>query len=579
MLVYADHDRVEDPRAALGRIANAVLPLDAQPPSLERHSALVSLFIEAGELAQGLADQAFEANGEDDETPIDVAATALLMALARSVASSWDSGFQRVDTGPVTAMAAALTAQPLPSAIRMRRSEGYAFYALYPEGYLEAARHLSAIFSGPVIVIGVRSIGTGLAAIAATALKAAPPATLRPTGHPFRRELRISSRLEATLLADRAASYVIVDEGPGLSGSSFGAVADWLEARGVPRARIAFLPGHDGDLGPQACPSHRQRWAEAVRPSVPFDTLFRRPGGLAPPLERWFEDLLGPPVAPLQDMSGGGWRTLLHSVPAAWPPVLAWQERRKFLLRTTSGCWRLKFIGLGRSGADKLERARALHRAGFSPEPVTLRHGILVEIWLEKACPLSTATPDALRRLADYLIFRARHFPANGNSGARLTELLEMARVNVAEALGKPAAASLDRWPPEILGPLQARVRPIVTDHRLHRWEWLRTADGRLIKTDALDHASAHDLIGCQDVAWDVAGGIIEFGLSAADTAWLCDTIALEIPLNLDLVSFCIPCYLAFQIGYWSFAAPSEAAAMAQSRYKAEWKRRIEQPP
>ncbi|PWC31071.1 hypothetical protein [Azospirillum sp. TSO35-2] len=579
MLVYGDLERCEDPRRRIALITDGLGGVDTAQQPLERHGALVTLFIAAAELAQGLADREFESSGEDDRTAVQDAAMAVVMTFARRVATSWASlasaGTAAIDpVEPVREALERLSALPLPATVRMRRAEGYAFYSLYPEAYLESARRLPSRIAERAVVIGLRSIGTGLAAMAAVALDAGPPVTLRPTGHPFRRELRVSPRLRAELLADRTAAYVIVDEGPGLSGSSFGAVADWLEAQGVPADRIAFLPGHGGDLGPQASERHRRRWAAARRPVVPFDALALGPDGPVPPLERWFEDRLGPPLTPLRDLSGGGWRAMRSDEPAAWPPTHPQQERRKFLLRTASGSWLLKFVGLGQAGTDALVRARALFEAGFTAEPMALRHGILAERWLEGARPLTETTTDAIDRLAGYLAFRARSFPAPPASGAGLSDLLAMARTNIAEALGEAATMPLERWTPERLDRLAAGVRRVVTDNRLHRWEWLRLPDGRLLKTDALDHAAAHDLIGCQDIAWDVAGAIVEWELSAQQAAALCEAVGRATPLDRRLVAFCLPCYLAFQIGYWSFAAAFDAGAAAwRDRCVARWRR------
>lgn len=567
MLVYGDRDRVEDPRVVVVRIAAAYRKAAVERDGLSRHAMLVALFIEAAELAQGLADVEFAATGEDDCTPCRDAAMAVVMELARAVARSW-RGEPQPAASALAAGLETLSAQPLPDAARIRRPEGYAIYGLYPEVYLEAAARLSPDLPAPVVVIGLRSIGTGLAAMAAVALNAAPPVTLRPIGHPFHRNIRVSARLRAALLADPGASYVIVDEGPGLSGSSFGAVADWLEAAGVPPRRVAFLPSHGGDPGPCSSDRHRRRWAEAVRPVVGFDEMAHTAHGPVPPLGRWFEDTLGPAVAPLRDLSGGAWRTASVDVAAdvavEWPPVHARQERRKFLLRTASGSWLLKFAGLGRLGEAKLDRARALHRAGFTAEPVALRHGFLAERWLDGAQPPSTMSPG---RLADYLLFRAQRFPADRDAGASLPDLLAMARVNIGEALGAAATASLDRWTPDMLRELDAGVRRVVTDNRLHIWEWLHTTDGRLLKTDSLDHADAHDLIGCQDIAWDVAGAIVEFGLAAAEADRLCGAVAA----SKRLVAFHLPCYLAFQIGYWSFASSDAGAASMRRFYEKVW--------
>ncbi|OYD82096.1 hypothetical protein [Azospirillum brasilense] len=572
MLVYGDHDRVEDPRVVVTRIATTHRAAAAKPDGLDRHAMLVSLFIEAAELAQGLADGEFAAVGEDDCTPCRDAAMAVVMELARAVALSWRGAAQPAASA-LAAGLETLSAQLLPETVRARRPEGYALYGVYPETYLEAAARLTPNLSAPVIVIGLRSIGTGLAAMAAVALNAAPPVTLRPVGHPFHRTVRVSARLRTALLADADASYVIVDEGPGLSGSSFGAVADWLEAAGVPSRRIAFLPSHGGEAGSHSSDRHRRRWAEAVRPAVGFDELAHAAHGPVPPLERWFEDTLGPAVAPLRDLSGGAWRTAAAVVVADavvdWPPVHAQQERRKFLLRTASGSWLLKFAGLGREGEGKLDRARALHQAGFTTEPMALRYGFLAERWLDGAQPPSTVPPE---RLADYLQFRARRFPAERDTGASLPDLLAMARVNIGEALGTAATASLDRWTPVILRELDAGVRRVVTDNRLHIWEWLRTTDGRVLKTDALDHAGAHDLIGRQDIAWDVAGAIVEFGLPAAEADRLCGAVAA----SKRLVAFYLSCYPAFQIGYWSFASSGAGTVSMRRFYEKAWKRQAD---
>lgn len=579
MLVYGDRDTCGTPRRIIAGLKQGLAGADRLAPGAERHGALVTLFIEAAELAQGLADSEFHSVGEDDSTPVQQAAMAVVTDLAHRVAWSWRSLERRNATTPLDPRPLdSLAALPLPELIRMRRAEGHAFYSLYPEAYLEAAARLSPRFTDAPVVIGLRSIGTGLAALAAVALKSRPPITLRPVGHPFRRELRISNRLRAAMLADPKAHYVIADEGPGLSGSSFGAVADWLESQGVGADRIAFLPGHGGDLGPQASEPHRRRWAAAARPVVDFESLFRAGEGPFPPLERWFEDLLGPALAPLEDLSGGAWRRLHDSTLAL--PANPRQERRKYLLRTGSGPWLLKFAGLGPAGDGVLHRASALHAAGFTAEPAGLRHGFLAERWLEDARPLThpqtQITPDSVNRLAGYLAFRARHLPAPPDSGAALPDLLTMARTNVAEALDPDAAAALDHWTPDRLAGLESAVRRVVTDNRLHRWEWLRLPDGRLMKADALDHAAAHDLIGCQDIAWDVAGGIVEFDLSDARSGALCLAVDAAVGLDRRLLEFLLPCYIAFQIGYWTFAMGSDPSAAAECRrYEDQWRRRV----
>jgi len=243
----------------------------------------------------------------------------VVVALARAVTASWTTGVR----GPCSAAAelAALEAHHLPDTIECRRAEGYAFYALYPEAYLAAAQAAPA---APRHVIGIRSIGVGLAAIVAVATGAALPATVRPRGDPFRRRVEVDPALLAEWLSDGAARLAIVDEGPGLSGSSFGAALDVLECAGVARDRIECFPGHAGELGPAASAPHRERWRQLSRHVVDVDALLLRDGTLA----RWIGDLVGTVLGPLEDLSAGAWRGRRFPSRSDWPPAVRHQERR-----------------------------------------------------------------------------------------------------------------------------------------------------------------------------------------------------------------------------------------------------------
>lgn len=150
-----------------------------------------------------------------------------------------------------------------------------------------------------------------------------------------------------------------------------------------------------------------------------------------------------------------------------------------------------------------------------------------------------------------------------------------MARTNAGEALGADAA-SLDRWL-AVLPRLRGISCPIETDNRLHVWEWIRTQDGRLLKTDALDHHAGHDLVGCQDIAWDLAGASVEFELSQSELSSLINAVERNSARNVDtdLLAFSQACYPAFQLGYYQLAASfaeTEPEAMraekAVSRYR-----------
>ena len=557
MIVYGDRSRLEDPQGKLGRITARAGDAAALPPGLDRHAALVDAFVEAGELLQGVADAAFEARGVDDASPAQDAAMALLLMLADAVRRSWDGGLAAPPPdlgGPAEDLARC----DLPAEVRVRTSEGHAFYGVYPEAYALAAARTG--LARPPVAVGLRSIGTGLAAMVATGAGSTTTATLRPHGDPFARRVRIGPGLRARLLADADADYVIVDEGPGLSGSSFMAATDWLEAAGVAPDRITCLAGHDRGPGGQASERTRRRWAAGR-------VVAASSGDVAERVLSSLEDLVGRAEQPPQDLSAGAWRAL-RPAPAPSAPAL---ERRKWLLRTSRGVFLARFAGLGRLGRDKLARAQRLHEAGFAPEPAGLRHGLLVERWVEGR-PVDPDGSDRGRLLdavGRYLGFRARAFPATHQDGASARQLVDMVERNAGLTLGTDAGARA-RSLAAALAPAARRARPAHIDGRLHAWEWIAAGD-RLVKTDAVDHSVGHDLVGCQDIAWDVAGAVVELDLDEGETRRLCAVVEREAgrPVDAGLLELFGLCYPAFQLGLWSFGEDHDRAVRnVRQRYE-----------
>src|SRR5215217_2756337 len=163
MLVYGDGTRLEAAPEKLTEVARSIEAAWRGAAGLARHADLVAVFIAAGELAQGVSDAAFAVRKADARSAAGNAAMRLLIALARGIARSWSSGFRELGEAPAPLLEA-LTAAVLPEVLEISRPEGYAFYALYPEGYIQAARACSGL---PLTIVGLRSIGTGLAAAVA----------------------------------------------------------------------------------------------------------------------------------------------------------------------------------------------------------------------------------------------------------------------------------------------------------------------------------------------------------------------------------------------------------------------------
>lgn len=554
MLVYGDHCENADPKQRAREIDRLLETIETMPPGLQRHARIVSALVEAGQLLQGLADWAFDREQVDRRSEATDGLAAALQAIAGALCSSWHSGFRELLQLP------RVQAHPdWPCAVQLRSPEGFAYYALYPEAYIEAARRLKLVASPRVIAI--RSIGTSLGAVVAAAVGAAVPVTVRPFGEAFDRRIKIGPELERELFSGQF-HYVIVDEGPGQSGSSFGAVSDWLANRGVPVERIAVLPSHVGAPG-AAATEQRRRWWSSVQHQV-GDFGERWPELVA----LWSSDIIGVLDEAPKDVSGGAWRELRYGSGRQWPPVVPAWERRKFLLRAQGEAFVAKFAGLGRAGEDKLAIARTLHRDGLVPEPIGLAHGFLVERWYEHGSPLGPGERP-LAELARYIGLRARLLPAPSGSGASAGKLLEMARRNMSLELKDQWARALEPWASR-LSELDRRMVRVRTDNRLDRHEWLRTLRGALIKTDSLDHHQAHDLIGCQDVAWDCAGAITEFELDQVEADRLVAGVAQWSGYRVDaeMLGFYRIAYLAFRLGQMRLGTGIIADPSEQQRLK-----------
>src|SRR5262249_32633249 len=128
--------------------------------------------------------------------------------------------------------------------------------------------HLPVSNGVPCAVIGIRSIGCTLSAITAAALRIArrpsERITVRPTGHPYRRSLALTTSQLNWVGSQRSKSacFVIVDEGPGRSGSTFLAVAEALEREGVPAESITIVGSRPFDPASLCAEDAESRWTK-----------------------------------------------------------------------------------------------------------------------------------------------------------------------------------------------------------------------------------------------------------------------------------------------------------------------------
>ena len=528
MIVYRSLQRPVSTRETLGSLCLMFREIErSSSPCLED---VRRLLIEFGVFESALAD----ALAGDIAIPCEES------RLARNAAVALGRVFaNRADGRPIAPhlekfgrALADLAGLLLPSRIRISVPEGYAYYGLFPDTYLAAADDFyNQRTPQRAVVIGIRSIGTSLSAAVAGRLEErgcrVRSYTVRPGSHPWDRKLRTADVLDRDWQSQAGSEFIIVDEGPGISGSSFGAVAGKLSSLGIPDARVSFFPSWDAPADRLSNENARRCW-QAHRRFVGTSS------------EPWLDGM--------RDLSAGAWRDLVfdgreHLYPAVHPH----HESRKYL--AGSGVL-LKFAGLGPYGEWKLDRQRWLASAGFSPKALGITQGFIATEWVPGA-PLSARDLSRLLidRIAAYLAFRATSFPAE--RGLSFDSVLEMIQLNTRELIGHDAPVRNLRR----LASLYDSRPAVEIDGRMMPHEWIASPDG-ILKTDAVDHHAGHFYPGCADILWDLAGASVEFGMDDAASRTLVDRYTSHsgdrVPITL--FAFYRLAYLAFRGGYASMA-------------------------
>ena len=418
--------------------------------------------VRAGELEAALADAG---------APAAAAAEALTDALASAAL-----GLPSDVTGALDRMTEALGAT---GQIVVVPPESFSYYGLHPKDFADRVRAPPLDTVTSAAVVGLRSIGTTLSAIVAAALRArgarADRRTVRPSGEPYARSMHLDAgdRAWARDHAGRGSDFLVVDEGPGMSGSTLLSVVDALAGAGVPRDRITVICTREPDPETLLASQGAPRW-RALRVAVVHSSP-RVPEAFVP-------------LAP------GSWRARYIQPGQDWPACWPWLERMKAV--STDGQRLRKFEGLGRYGAEARARALAVADAGFGPAARGAEDGRVeydvVRGWGSTANALDERVVD---RLADYCAWRGAAFPAPAANPA----IGDMVRFNSDNALGV------------VIRVTPRTERAVVTDGHLMPCEWIRSEDGTLLKTDAASHGTDHLFPGPTDIAWDLAGAIVEW--------------------------------------------------------------------
>jgi hypothetical protein len=186
-------------------------------------------------------------------------------------------------------------------------------------------------------------------------------------------------------------------------------------------------------------------------------------------------------------------------MPATWAPL----EPAKFLAADKQSIF--KFEGFGHYGEAVGARAKLLADYGYSPRYLGNRNGFgQYELLSGRLLSVRDRTPELLERMADYLVLRSTTFSVDT---PQTPELEKMLRWNWQLEFGEELSDEESQLHP---------VHVVICDGRMMPHEWLCIDRGDLLKLDAVSHGDNHFFPGPCDIAWDVAGAIVEWEMEGA---------------------------------------------------------------
>jgi hypothetical protein len=526
MLAYREHGRAESG----DRLKHELLRVLDRVECDSTGDCALEALLRAGELECALADVQHP-GAERVARVTDAMAARMLPGYSRAPEVTRELPLEQLD---------------VPARLRATSPAGFARDALNPLAYAQLVERLGPLHAC-VAVIGVRSIGTSLGAIVRETLRArgvvAARISVRPVGLPCARTLTWSEyeRRFVECARDAGALFIIVDEGPGSSGSTFLAVAEALEALSVPSERIALFCGRQQHPARLTAPNAAARWAR-YRSYAPAENDSLR-------------------AEPERDLSAGAWRRrVFGSNQCSWPA--SWTQLERIKRLSPDGQCVDKFEGLPPYCEAALARAWALEQAGFGPALHRVRRGFARFEWLDgRAAQSGDLDPHVIAELARYCAFRLRTFAVRDADPAPIEHML---RVNIEETFGLDVR---DAFPIAIDAAL-------VPDARMQPHEWCFSRRGRLMKLDGHGHGDGHLLPGPTDVCWDLAGAIIEWDMDQAQQdTFVCQFERLAgARVHSRLTGFLVA-YAALRVGEMSLALASaqyaeiERIAFERARY------------
>ena len=435
---------------------------------------------------------------------------------------------------------AAEVANDLPETVRISHPEGFAYYALHPGDFADAVATMGSCRA--VGVVGIRSVGTTLSAVVAGALRRigvrASRITVRPVGHPYDRKTELDGGQRAWLQEQQRqnAMFLIVDEGPGLSGSSFLSTAECLMREGIGTERITLQGTRDVDPEQLCASDAGARWGR-----FPWRRVASR-------ISERFKDATS--------LSGGAWRGLFLSdrLDGYETPQLSRTERR----RNVAPVWPemdgvkywsrertrvFKFEGLGEIGSEIRERSRGISEAGFGPGVEDAGDGMSsYEFVPGRAMAASDLSPAVLDRMAEYCAFRASALRSDRTPDGQLEEMVHF---NYSQETERECPVSPESF---------RSLCPVIADARMSPYEWIARVDGRFVKVDGARHGDDHFFPGSVDIAWDLAGAIVEWEMDGGAEEYLLRRFQEKSGMKPENISAYLLAYSIFRASYCKMA-------------------------
>jgi hypothetical protein len=482
--------------------------------------------IRAGELESALTD---------GESPCASQFAALTEALARRACGNRSTPLH---------LQFALYRYDLPGTVVVSPPEGFSYYALQPLDFASVA--LRAVRHGePVAVIGIRSIGTTLSAIAKATLEGTngevSRITVRPTGHPYDRQTRFDERQLAWIRKHSGATtFLVIDEGPGRSGSTFLSVGEALLEAGVDQKRIILIGSREPDATALCASAAAARWSKFKFMAVTDKH---------------------PRFQHSSYIGGGDWRRVLMPSDSEWPACWPQMERLKFLSKDRKVLY--KFDGLGRVGDAVRYRAKRVAEVGFGCSSEDAGDGFSAYAVISGP-PLNTQAlnRDLLEHIAQYCAFRVDEFSA---VGVRPDPLAEMVRFNLQREL--QADFELD-------SELLACDVPVFVDGRMQPWEWIGSQSGEILKTDVSTHGDDHFFPGPTDITWDLAGASVEWNMNKDAVQFLLATFRSLTGIDLSSrFNHFLLAYTVFRMAYCKMAISTVTGTDEEYRLQRDYQR------